>query len=631
MAKSKKDSGFGGPDLFSQVAGQLVKVQAQARDLGVCEIVESVIDAFDKKLFLSQRVILKAIYGEELDDTVVDPLMGLTEAGLMEKWVREEKCNWKDPLLLFHEQNAKRVAAGEKPKPYFKWQEITLQCGMRMGKSALVALITVIDFFKALTHPNPQDLYGIPKSSPIYFTAIASTERQALGTIFYYVKSYIEGSTFFKTMIDNKEIEVRELDIAYPAKNLIIASGHSKATSIVGRTALNVAFDELAMFSADDDHTSNAGDVYARVGKSVATFPNDGRRVALSSVKQQGDFMETLVDRNWDRQVDGCLVFNLTTFDGNPLLSKSDSSIASEYLADRVQAERDFENIRPGASSGFLLEESVKEACRDRDPQAECTYQPGMIERKIQDNASADSEERSRKFVTLDVKVKPVIGLFESVGHADAGIARDSYAFACGHGEWTPRGIKTVIDVVLEWIPLALGQGKTAKVDLENVEEILVEFAKKRRMTRCTFDGFQSEATIQRLYRENVVATALAFSRSQQTAAYVNFKNRLQSGLIVFPNHPGLVEELLHLRLINGERIDHPKNEASKIPGKIKISKDAADCVAFVDWAISRNERDFIREHGGGVPPGVGMSALQAGLNTVGQSTAHQNINWKRR
>lgn len=513
------------------------------------------------------------------------------------------------------------------------------------SKSSLVGLVNVIKFFKLITSDNPQRDHGIPTSSAIYLTVIASTERQALGTIFFYVKSYIEKSTYFKQLIKDGKVIVNELQIEFPDKNIIIASGHSRATSIVGRTALLTSFDELAMFSADDEHTSNAADVYQRVGMSLMTFPNDGQRIALSSVKEQGDYMEVLCKEDWDRQTRGCVVFDLTTFDVNPIIKRNDAQVASVYDKDPVVAERDFENIRPGAASAFLNADLIARACEGFDPQQNVVYRPQPLYRvRGEGNARTELDDGDRRKIIeelgpngfhetsgLEVTVLPVdwsqANFIESIGHCDIGLINDSFAFACGHAEWSPAGVVTVIDVVLEWIPRSLGKGKAAKVDLIQAEDVISRVAKARRMTKLSFDQWNSESSIQRLYNEGVETRSLSFARGQQTALFDNLKQLLALGLIRFPKHPSLIEELENLVLKNGQTIDHPRKKESKIPGKIAISKDSADCIAVIAWEISKQGRDFVR---GQIQQGP-MLGHTGSVRAIAPTQALNRIGWRPR
>ena len=663
MTAAKKSSGDKG-DLLSRAQNELVKVQAGARGLGCCEIVESIIDSFNMPLFLTQRVLVKAIYGEELESTIQRSMCGaidgkcslpvcrldhtimLSEQDLMDKWVAQGKTNWKHPEEVLGDINMKLALEGQPLRKGFKWQNVSFQAGMRSSKSSLVGLMIVVQFFQLITGPVPQAMLGVPDSSSIYITVMASTERQTLGTIFGYVKSYIETSSFFKTLIASGELIVNELDISFPARHIIIASGHSKATSIVGRTAILVAFDEIAMFSADDDHTSNAADIYSRVGKACATFAYDARRIALSSVKSVGDFMEVLQKDDWDKQTDGCLCFDLTTFDVNPSLTKTTPIIASDYNKDVVTAERDYENIRPGASSAFLNADLIRMASAGNDPQEHVVYSPMPLFRvrgEQEPRTYLSDEERTllveaggpdafHETTGLEVMVKPVDWLnapfTESTAHCDMGLMNDSFAFATGHAEWSPAGWISVIDVCLEWIPRALGRNKVAKVDLIQAEDVMSAVCKARRVKDLTFDEWNSESSIQRLYREDVMTRKMSFARAQQTRNYDILKQQLALGLVKFPNHPSLIEELENLILKNGTAVDHPRKKESRIPGKILISKDLSDCVSVIVARLATDQgREFVRGQGQVGPAQGHMSSVR----TVAPTQALSKISWRPR
>jgi intein/homing endonuclease len=463
------------------------------------------------------------------------------------------------------------------------------------SKSASVALLCVYEFFKHITSDNPQKDLGVPKASSIYITVIASTEQQVKGTIFWYVREYITKSSFFKAKIETGEIEVTDLQIQCREKGVIIACGHSRATSIVGRTAVMVAFDELAMFSADDGHTSNAQDVYSRVGKSTATYKHHAKRIALSSVKCEGDFMETLVRDDWDRQAQGCLVFNLSTFDFNPLLDKDEAGIASDYAKDPASAARDYENVRPGTIGAFFIPEVVDRTCV-KDPASVIMSQPEKIFRRRGEALSVDgqvlahdSEDDVREMSGLQVAVTPVLSMLtETYGFCDIGLKHDSFGFAFGHVEWSEAGTRYVVDGVLEWRPRFLGKNKWALVDMVNSEEVILEVARKRNMTRLAYDQWNAASSVQRLFRENVITTQMPFSQPFQKKIYDNLRKKMNAGMVELPNLPVLIEELKNIELKNNESIQHPKSKDSTVIGHGKISKDLADVVAGVVWTLTQ-------------------------------------------
>lgn len=609
MAEKKPLKELEGLSVFGAVENALVAAQA-ASSGGICDFVDNILDGFGVPLWLSQRVILKTMYSEPLNEE---------EQELADKWVRDNKTNYMEPAVALGIQNAMLAGEGEDQLKEFNYQLTILQCGMRASKSSTVALAVAYEFFKYVTMDEPQKYLGVSRSSPIYITVVASTERQTKGTLYYYVKEYIQKSTFFKRMIDDGTISVKELEIECPSKGVIISCGHSRATSIVGRTAIMVAFDELAMFSADDGHTSNAQDVFQRIGRSTATYKEKAKRIALSSVKESGDFMETLVKEEFNRQPGGSLVFDLTTFDINPTLSKHDSAIAGDYIRDRASAERDYENIRPSSASAFMIP-AIVERCGTLDPQEICAHSQIEVSRSATDREGNVLEEREH--VAMQVAVVPDSNV-ESYGHVDFSLVRDSTGFACGHPDWVDEGVVTVIPIVIEWLPRQLGKGRVAKVDFGNVDDVVLQVAKARNMVELTYDQWNSASSIQLMFKEGIIAKDASFSAPLQKRMYDSLRKRMNAGLVKFPNHPTLIEELKNLELQNGDKVNHPKNKDSTIPGRGKISKDLADCIAAVNWLIvQRYDVDFERDspQSSSLYNQSGGGAAGGSINLIGRS-----------
>ena len=624
-------------------------VETQSNELNIIEFVETICDAFDVPLFLSQRIMLKAIYGLPFDDTVIYPYWNLTEKQLMDRWVAERKTNWISPEKALVLMNEERALEGEEPLDEFHYQEIVIQLGMRSGKSSLVALVVAYEFYKMMVHPCPQQMFAdkglkLPSSSPIYFPVLASSARQTKGTIYGYVKNYIEGSTFFQGYIKRNELTVTDLDIEFAAKHLIIASGHSRADTMVGKTAKAAAFDELAMFSADEGKASNAADVYSRVGRSTSTFQHFSKRIALSSVKEEGDYMQELVTKRWDRQAGGTLIFDISTFDFNPLMTRSHPLIRGDYDKDPVAAQRDYENIRPGASQGFINPRVVDLAAQilgpdgvpvEIDPEANVVSRPVPIFRDRREGAvllDYESDETNadliREYSGLEISLlqNAPHGMI-TYGHCDpGGLRKDAFAFACGHGEMIlGKGMCTVIDICLEWRPRILTKGAVAVVDFINIEDVLIQVGRARNMHRLSFDTWNSEGSIQKVFQAGIPTYKMSFSASSQFQMYLRLKESLNAGLIKIPNNPVLVEELKNLLLLNGSRVDHPKNKPSMVVGRTgTVGKDMADCIAVVNWIIAGQNRQFSRETTAQGTVGQSKTTIQA----VGRTRTTSNIEW---
>jgi hypothetical protein len=583
-------------DLFSALE-QGIKGQEQ-RDLNIIEFANEVVTGFDKGLFLSQKVILKSIYSIPLDDTIVDEKFEMTEKQLMDSWVADRKTNWVDPetLLVKKNQQIAELNLSLDPKkqlaPLEAWrfQELIIEAGMRSSKTTMAALMTAYEFYRLIKTDNPQELFGLPKTSLLFFTVMATTAGQGENTVYGNVKSMIQNSNFFKEEEKAGRLIVGAESMKYPSKNIIISLGHSRAASIVGRSAPIVVFDEIAMFGLDDTAAVNVSEIYARVGRSAATFGDKAKRITISSAKVKGDFMEVLVRDNWDRIEQGTLVFSLSTFDVNPMMNMQNPIISGDYHRDIEQAQRDYENLRPGSISGFLNPTVIKQ-CISHEPMKYCQYETE------QETVTVDGEDRTYINLVLNGIKRPDSAAV-MYAHADPGVRKDSFGLVIGHPEYSKDGVVTVIDLVLEWIPQKAGKGIVYEVNLDDVESRIVELNKEFRFVHLTFDQWESHGAIQRLFRAGIPTFKQQFAKNNQLQMYKALRQRMKDGLVKIPNHPTLIEELENLELRNGSRVDHPKNKDSQVVGRGKISKDLADGLAMVNWIISIKERGYDRDSG---------------------------------
>ncbi len=458
---------------------------------------------------------------------------------------------------------------------------------------------------------------NIPSGVPMYMTCLAASADSTERTIYGQVCAYMRDSNFFKKLIEQQRLVITDKDISFPEANFAIVAGNSKASGQVGRAAFVVVFDEIA-FHINDQGKSNAKDLYDRLGRSTTNLGNAGKIIAISSVKEEGDYMQELQRESWDKQFLGCLCFSLATWELNEALSPEAPVIAKAYATDPVAAARDYENIRPAAEDAFLNPALIDMAVsHEWDKNVLFHRHNAEFERE---DETGKIDKRTYTQLVID-KIEQISPGWYSVGHGDAGIVKDSFAVATGHPEAAPHGIVTVIDLVLDWVPGRTAKGDPIKVDFLNVEEVILKLWKARNLIRFSFDHWQGESHIQRLWREGLQAREENFNGPRQFDGYMMFRQRLNEGLIKIPNYPTLLEELKSLILKNGKRIDHPKRLS--LINRKPLSKDLADCIMIVDNYIANYGAAFAR-----TPyQNTATQAPQSVFRTVGNSRASQ-INW---
>lgn len=482
----------------------------------------------------------------------------------------------------------------------------------------LSALITAFEIFRLVTKDDPQDYLGVPSIAPIFITVMATTAEQGVNTIFGYLCGFLEGSSYFQTLKKNKQMNVTATDIEFPHKRIKVSLGHSNASAILGRTAIVVAFDELAFFSVDQGNTTNAPEIYARISRSTTNFSNQSKRITSSSVKERGDFLEFLLTTSWDRAEQGTLIYNLTTFDLNPKVTKQTDTIEIDYARDMEQALRDYENIRPGITSGFLSDQLIKSAI---------TYPNDMYVTSEPYYHTDTLGDKKKTYIRKRIlEVKQPDEQFEYICHVDPAIKNDTFAVVIGHKEYCSNGIKTVIDQILEWIPEKHAESGLYEVDYEDVYNALLYLNKFFKFKQVTFDQWESHGTIQRMFREGIPTFKHTFGRANQMRMYKSVKTRMISNLLELPDNPSMIEELENLAITNGAKVDHPKNKKSGIKGKRIISKDICDCIAVINWYIAEQEMQYDNN------PEV-LPISKGTLNTIGltRTTSLRSGNYQSR
>ena len=123
------------------------------------------------------------------------------------------------------------------------------------------------------------------------------------------------------------------------SNNVIIRSGHSNSSSLVGKTAKVIDFDELARF-IDKGGKYSADRVYYSLIRSVEPFKEDGKLVDISSPMFQEDMICRLYDLS--KNIDNMLGFWLPTWEMNPNLPFDSSFLQAELKKNPEAFWRDF-------------------------------------------------------------------------------------------------------------------------------------------------------------------------------------------------------------------------------------------------------------------------------------------------
>jgi hypothetical protein len=234
----------------------------------------------DTPLWPAQKVILKCLYGLELDQTpdavpVYDImneklLFQFSEKDFLEYLYNEGRCNIKE------------VEIGK------VYNELLLVCGRRASKSVITSIISAYELYKLVRCDNPQKKFGIVPGGEICIVSVAPTEAQAM-VIYNQIASYAKVSPHIRDKIVSMTAQEgfklqSDADFRIDPKSgtIFCITGGSSANSIRGHNAIIVIFDEFSFFASNGGRFSDK-EIYNALTPSVSSFRGEGKKIILSS------------------------------------------------------------------------------------------------------------------------------------------------------------------------------------------------------------------------------------------------------------------------------------------------------------------------------------------------------------
>ena len=474
----------------------------------IVEFAEEILFNGDIKLFPQQRAILKAFYNE--------PLLAEEEDIL---------CRWGEV-----------AEDGDVRTNWVKGRQYTslvVEAGRRGTKSAMASIITLYEDYNLLLLPNPGLHYGLLPSEPIALFLFSQSQEQANETLFGKLRGWCSYSNYFSTLIDSKVLEVLREEIRSPEKNIGVYSKHTNSPALVGYSLKMILLDEVARFTTTEEGKNIGDELWDNVGAGVSTFGSEGRKVAISSAWCKGDNIQRLWELSKGDQ--SMLSFRLRTWDLNPNMTRSNPIIASAYSKNAVKARLEYEGIRATGQGNFIgldkLEASqVGPSCVDsKDVPLDVSSTQGV-------RYYAGVEVLRLETLVADER--------QSYGHMDYGIKRDTAAFALARPVKVGKEWLIQVDGYLNWTPYIDVEGRKRNVSIGNVESILLQVCRARRVARLSFDCYQSEHTIQVLHEAGIYTEELSASRDAQYQYYSTYKNLLYAGKLVRPKDALWVAEV---------------------------------------------------------------------------------------
>jgi hypothetical protein len=562
-----KQTQYSAESLFDDLIAEGISSFEGGGDISIIEFAEEFIFNGKNTLYPPQRAILKAFYGEELNED---------EILILEQWNLLDRTTY---------------------IPGRGYKHLVWESGRRSSKTTLISIIVLYEFYKLVSLDNPSQHYGLLPNSPIAIFVISQSLEQVKETLFAQIKGYCEGSDYFKGLILAGKIEVLQQEIRCPSKNILLAAKHTNSKSLVGYSIKVLVLDEAARFEIDEFGNSKADLIWSNVGKGCSTFGKDGHKIAISSAWENGDYIERLYDvAQRDRSI---LAFRLRTWDVNlnPNMSEEVIKSSEDYIKDPLAAAREYEGIRTAKQGSFMIAENVSR-CFTGISAVDATQIP--LDMK-------NEEGEVRHYVGVQITRMEHLGTGQSFAHCDYGVKKDSAAFAVVRPIQLPDGKWAIqVDAIMAWKPYIdrdrNNKGIQRVVSFLNAEEIMLEVCRARKVMKMSFDSYNSEYSIQKLHMAGISTEQMSVSNQAQLLYYSVAKTLIDQELLILPrdSHWSTTAEAEFTNLIqipSTGRIDHPSNS----------SKDISDAVVNAVYNC------YIHMAKSGL-----MSAIAGGVATIG-------------
>ena len=471
--------------------------------------------------------------------------------------------------------------------------ELILQLGKGSGKDFISTVACAYVVYKLLCLKDPAVYFGKPPGDAIDIINVAVNAQQAKNVFFKGFKTKVEKSPWFAGKYNPKADSV-EFD-----KGITVYSGHSERESHEGLNLLMAVLDEISGFATEvgtgNEQGKTADNIYKAFRGTVdSRFPDLGKVVLLSFPRYQGDFIsqryESVIAEKETIERTHTFIMNedLPHDDpGNQFEISWDEDTILQYKIPRVFAfKRPTWEVNPTRKiEDFKLafytdlgDAMMRFACMPTYASDAFFKQKDKLERCMNSRNPLDSFRR------FDETFKPDPDKVYYI-HADLAQKHDKCAVAIAHvDKWVSiQVIKdyeqvapiVVVDAVAWWEPRAEGP-----VNLSEVKQWIMNLRRQGfNLGMVSFDRWQSFDIQNELQAVGIRTETVSVAKKH----YEDLAMMIYEERVAIPMIPLLLEEMSELKIMKGNRVDHPR----------KKSKDLADAVCgAVFGAISHTQKN---------------------------------------
>jgi hypothetical protein len=463
------------------------------------------------------------------------------------------------------------------------YQEIIYVLGKGSGKDFCSELALAYVVYQLLCLKEPAEYFGKDTGDAIDIINVAINSDQANNVFFAGFKRIISKAPWFAGKFNPKQRH-----FAFD-KNVNVYSGHSEAEAFEGYNTLMVILDEISGFDSEKllkpGEELKAKVLYDMYKDSVVSrFAEYGKVLLLSFPRYKKDFIMTkyedaieekhVVQRTYTMKINpelpdgirgneytiawdedhiikykkpGVFCLKRPSWEVNP--TKTPETYLERFISDPIMALKKYACMPPESEMAFFTSrEKIEHAFR---------AQNGIddLGRFIIDAPDpVDGEDETGYYVHVDL-ARLHDRCAVAMAHVDHFGVRDI------GGTFTEPAPYVKVDILKYWTPTSENH-----VDFTEVREFILNLQRRGFNIRMvTFDRWESYDISKELREYGLNVEKLSVAKKHYTdMAMVVHEERLSG-----PEDQILIDELLELRVMNNDKIDHPT----------KGSKDLSDAV----------------------------------------------------
>ncbi len=501
---------------------------------------------------------------------------------------------------IYREEDLKKIYGNEQGAEHYKKYtkvEIILQCGKGSGKDHTSTIACAYIIYKLMCLKDPARYYGKPPDDAIDLINIAINAEQAKNVFFDNFIRKIKNSPWFAGKYDSKVNSVGF------SKSITMYSGHSERESHEGLNLFLAILDEISGFasqsSANNEQAKTAENTYRAFRGSVdSRFPDFGKVVLLSFPRYKNDFIQQAYDGAIAEKE---TIFRTHKFVINPDLPEDDAgnTFEIEWEEDHIVS---YKYPRVFALKRPTWEVNPTRTIEDFKIAFFKEPADALMRFACMPTTSSDAFFKSREKIEKCLSIRNPLDAFRRFDpsfkadpekiyyvHADLAQRHDKCAVAISHIE---KWVKiqafnnyeqvvpfVVVDAVAWWEPRVEGP-----VDLSEVKNWIISLRRNGfNLGIVTFDRWQSFDIQRDLKSVGINSDTLSVAKKHyEDLAMLVYEERVAA-----PHIELLLDELLELRIMPNNKVDHPR----------KKSKDLADAMCgSVYNALSHGKRETSNE-----------------------------------